>query len=130
MRIEDVNSLMEFFLAHSTLKVCQENTIMEVFGYFISTDMILEASTMQMIQEITVDTLVEEEEEIPREEMEKTDFDTLTKAELFYTRFEGKEGKDVWTIFDIFETNSIDMTKLDNLIFKRSKDFYTLEILA
>ena len=103
---------------------------MEVFGYFVNRDMILEASTMQMIQEITVDTLVEEEEEIPREEMEKTDFDTLTKAELFYTRLEGKEGKDVWTIFDIFETNSIDMTKLDNLIFQRSKDFCTLENLA
>ena len=55
------------------------------------------------------------------------DFDILTKAELFYTRFEGKEGKDVWTSFDIFETNSIDMTKLDNLIFQKSKDFYTLE---
>ena len=89
---------------------------------------------MQMLQEITVDTLVEEEKEIPREEMEtesilhdNLDFDILTKAELFYTRFEGKEGKDVWTSFDIFETNSIDMTKLDNLIFQKSKDFYTLE---
>ena len=89
MRIEDCNSLMEFFLAHSTLKVCQENTIMEVFGYFVSRDMILEASTMQMLQEITVDTLVEVEEEIPREEMEtesilhdNLDFDILTKVEL------------------------------------------------
>ena len=44
MRIEDFNSLMEFVLTHSTLKVCQENTIMEVFGHFVSRNMILEAS--------------------------------------------------------------------------------------
>ena len=42
-------------------------------------------------------------------------------------KYEGTEPKDVWTSFDIFETNSIDMTKLDNLIFQKSKDFYTLE---
>ena len=87
---------------------------------------------MQLLQEITVDTLVEEKEEIQREEIEtesilhdNLDFDILKKAELFYTKFEGKEGKDVCASFDIFETNSIDMTKLDNLIFQKSKDFYT-----
>ena len=55
------------------------------------------------------------------------DFDTLSNAELFYTKYEGTEPKDVWTSFDIFETNSIDMSKLDNLIFQKSKDFYNLE---
>ena len=125
---------MEFFLIHSTLKASQDNTIMEVFGYFVNRDMILEASTMQMLQEVNaVDTLVEEEE-IIREEMDtesflhdNLDFDTLSNAELFYTKYEGTEPKDVWTSFDIFETNSIDMSKLDNLIFQKSKDFYNLE---
>ena len=49
--------------------------------------------------------LVEEEEEIPREEMDtesffydNLDFDILTNADLFYTKFEGKEGKDVWLV--------------------------------
>ena len=55
------------------------------------------------------------------------DFDILSNAEVFYKRYEGTEPKDVWTSFDIFETNSIDMAKLDNLIFQKSKDFYTLE---
>ena len=55
------------------------------------------------------------------------EFDTLSNAELFYKNYEGKEAKDVWTAFDIFETNSIDVSKLDNLIFQKSKDFYTLE---
>ena len=30
-------------------------------------------------------------------------------------------------MFDIFETNSIDMSKLDNIIFQKSEDFYILK---
>ena len=77
-------------------------------------------------------TLLQEEEEIQREDMEtesflhdNLEFDTLSNAELFYKNYEGKEPKDVWIAFDMFETNSIDMSKLDNLIFQKSKDFYT-----
>ena len=55
------------------------------------------------------------------------EFDTLSNAEMFYKNYEGKEPKDVWAAFEIFETNSIDMSKLDNPIFQKSKDFYTLE---
>ena len=40
---------------------------------------------------------------------------------------EGKEPKDVWTAFGIFETNSIDMPKLENLVFQKNKDIYTLD---
>ena len=46
MKIEDFSSLLDFFLLHRTLKVSQENTIMDVFNYFLSRDMILEASTV------------------------------------------------------------------------------------
>ena len=38
---------MEFFLQHKTLKASQDDTIKEVFKYFVNRDMILEASTMQ-----------------------------------------------------------------------------------
>ena len=51
---------------------------------------------------------------------EDLDFDTLSNAEIFYNRYAGKEAKDVWASFEIFETNSIDMSKLDNLIFQKS----------
>ena len=55
------------------------------------------------------------------------EFDVLSKAELFYITNEGKEPKDIWTSFDIFETNSIDMSKSNKNIFQKSKDSYTLE---
>ena len=51
----------------------------------------------------------------------------LSNTELFYTIYEETEPKDVWTAFDILETNSIDVSKLDNMIFQKSKDFYVLE---
>ena len=129
MRVEDFTSLMEFFLIHNTLKVSQEDVIMEVFNYFVSRDMILEASTMQTFQEVIEnDTLIPEEEEVTREDMEtesilhdNLEFDILSDAELFYKNYEGKESKDVWTAFDIFETNSIDMSKLDNLVFQKKQ---------
>ena len=90
---------------------------------------------MQTLQEVIEDdTLIPEEEEVTREDMEtesilhdNLEFDILSDAELFYKNYEGKESKDVWTAFDIFETNSIDMSKLDNLVFQKSKDFYILE---
>ena len=90
---------------------------------------------MQTLQEVIEDdTLIPEEEEVTREDMEtesilhdNLEFDFLSDAEFFYKNYEGKESKDVWTAFDIFETNSIDMSKLDNLIFQKSKDFYILE---
>ena len=99
MRIEDFNSLMDCFLLHSTLKVSQENIIMEVFNYFVNRDMILEASTMQTLQEANDDgTLVPDEEEVTREDMETESFlhnnlelDNLSNAELFYRNYEGFE---------------------------------------
>ena len=129
MRVEDFTSLMEFFLMYNTLKVSQEDVIMEVFNYFVNRDMILEASTMQPFQEVIEnDTLIPEEEEVTREDMDteyflhnNLEFGILSDAELFHKNYEGKESKDVWTAFDIFETNSIDMSKLDNLVFQKKQ---------
>ena len=46
---------------------------------------------------------------------------------MFFKNYKGREPKDVWAEFVTFESNSIDMSKLDNLIFQKSKDFFTLE---
>ena len=97
--------------------------------------MILEASLMQAnLEGLEEGTLLQEEEEVHNDVMktesflhDNEEFDKLSNAELFYRNYKGKEPKDVWAAFEIFETNSIDMSKLDNLIFQKSKDFFTLE---
>ena len=55
------------------------------------------------------------------------DFDIPSEAALFFKNYKGWEPKDVWAEIVTFESNSIDMSKLDNLIFQKSKDFFTLE---
>ena len=135
MRLEDFNLLMNFYNSNKTLKVSDEDLILEVFKYFVGRDMILEASLMQAnLEGLEEGTLLQEEEEVHNDVMEtesflhdNEEFDKLSNAELFYRNYKGKEPKDVWAAFEIFETNSIDMSKLDNLIFQKSKDFFTLE---
>ena len=135
MRLEDFNLLMDFYNTNKTLKVSDEDLILEVFKYFVSRDMILEASLMQAnLEGLEEGTLLQEEEEAHNDDMEtesflhdNEEFDKLSNSEVFYRNYKGKEPKDVWAAFEIFETNSIDMSKLDNLIFQKSKDFFTLE---
>ena len=55
------------------------------------------------------------------------DFDIPSEAELFYRNWKGREPKNVWAEFATFESNSIDMSILDNMIFQKSKDFFALE---
>ena len=132
MRLEDFNLLMDFYNSNKTLKVSDEDLILEVFKYFVSRDMILEASLMQAnLEGLEEGTLLQEEEEAHNDYMEtesflhdNEEFDKLSNSEVFYRNYKGKEPKDVWAAFEIFETNSIDMSKLDNLIFQKRKDFF------
>ena len=75
-------------------------------------------------------TLLQNEEEERHDEMETDlvtfgtlDFDIPSEAELFFKNYKGREPKDVWAEFVTFESNSIDMSKLDNLIFQKKKRF-------
>ena len=55
------------------------------------------------------------------------DFDIPSEAELFFKNYKGRKPKDICAEFITFESNSIDMSKLDNPILQKSKDFFTLE---
>ena len=51
-------------------------------------------------------------------------FDIASEAKVFYKNYKGREPKNVWAEFATFESNSIDMSILDNMIFQKSKDFF------
>ena len=98
--------------------------------------MILAAFLMQLetIDQEPEQTLLQIEDEEKHNEMEtvlvtydNVDFDIPSEAELFNKNYKGSEPKDVWAEFITFESNSVDMSKLDNLIFQKSKNFFTLE---
>jgi hypothetical protein len=126
----DYKELVDFYLKHKTFKVRDEETIMELFNYFVK---ILVAFFMQNNEQEDENTLLQIKEE-KHNEMETDlppidglDFDIPSEAEEFYKNYKGRKPKNVWAEFATFESNSIDMTKLDNVIFPKSKDFFALE---
>ena len=62
MRIEDFKMLMDFYLRHKTLKVSDDETIMEIFSYFVNWDMILLASLMQHTEQQEENTVLSGDE--------------------------------------------------------------------
>ena len=54
-------------------------------------------------------------------------FDTLSNCEHFFQKFKGKSGKEVFELFSQFQTDGIDMNKIDLLIMQKSKLFFQLE---
>ena len=53
--------------------------------------------------------------------------DTLSKCERWYLRFNASNGKEVYSIFELFKTDGVDMSKVDHLIMQKSKDFYLIQ---
>ena len=70
MRIEHYKSLMDFYLRNKTLKVSDEEIIMEIFSYFVDRDMILLASLMQHTEQQEENTMLSGDEEEKQNEME------------------------------------------------------------
>ena len=114
MRIEDFKMLMDFYLKNKTLKVSDDETIMEIFSYFVNRDMILLASLMQQTEEQEENIMVSREEEEKENAMETEvlpiadlDFDILSEAEKFFMNYKGREPKNVWVEFVTFESNAV-----------------------
>ena len=114
MRMEDFKMLFDFYLRHNTLKVSDDEMIMEIFSYFVNRDMILLASLMQHTEQQEENTMLSENEEEKQNTMEtdiapivELDFDILSEAEKFFKNFKGREPKNVWVEFVTFESNSI-----------------------
>ena len=127
MRLEDFKNLMDFYLKYNTLKASDDDLIMEIFSYFVNRDMILLASLMQNTEQLQEENnLVSGNEEEKQNAMEtdivhieEMDFDILSDAEKVFNKYKGREPKNVWVEFLTFESNSIDMSLIDNLIFQR-----------
>ena len=53
--------------------------------------------------------------------------DILTNCEYFYLKFQGVFGKEVYSLFELFKTDGVDMTKIDHLLMRKSKDYFLIE---
>ena len=102
MRIEDFKMLMDFYLKNKTLKVSDDETIMEIFSYFVNRDMILLASLVQQTEQQEENIMVSREEEEKENAMEtevlpiaELDFDILSEAEKIFMNYKGREPKNI-----------------------------------
>ena len=91
MRMEDFKTLFDFYLRHNTLKVSDDEMIMEIFSYFVNQDMILLASLMQHTEQQEENTMLSGNAEEKQNAMETDiapivdlDFDILSEAEKFF----------------------------------------------
>ena len=101
---------------------------MDLFRYYCARDVILEAS--KHLAHNNKDTLVdsEKEEDMDTEMTVKdNEFDTLSGCEIFYQKFKGRSGKEVFALFSQFQTDGVDVNKIDLMIIQKSKLFYQLE---
>ena len=73
------------------------------------------------------ETLVDSEKEDMDTEMviHDNEFDTLSNCEQFYQKFKGKSGKEVITLFTQFQSDGIDMNKIDLLIMQKANCFFS-----
>ena len=51
----------------------------------------------------------------------------FTNCENFYLKFQGVLGKEVYSLFELFKTDGVYMTKIDHLLMQKSKDFFLIQ---
>ena len=52
---------------------------------------------------------------------------TISNSENFYLRYNATNGKEVYTLFNQFKTDGVDMSKIDPLLMQKSESFFLLE---
>ena len=55
------------------------------------------------------------------------EFNTLSSVEFFFQKLKGNSGKEVFALFTQFQTDGVDMNKIDLTIMQKSKLFYQIE---
>ena len=129
MHLDNFNIWAEFFSKYGTLPASQENEIMDLFKYFVGRDMLLLAEGVNNNVENTQLDNEEELEDMETESMlhDNVHTDSMSKCELWYLKFKASCGKEVYSLFELFKTDGVDMNKIDHLIMQKSKDFYLIQ---
>ena len=130
MHLENFESYAKFFATFTTLEAKYEDEIMDLFRYFVGKDMILLATDVvresaQNEERTQVESEVGMDMESILHDNDKTD--TLTNCKNFYLKFQGVLGKEVYSSFELFKTDGVDMTKIDHLLMQKSKDFFLIQ---
>ena len=91
---------------------------MNLFKYFVGGDMFLLAAGVNNNVE---NTQLESDEEVENMETESVLHynvytDSLSKCELWFLKFKASSGKEVYSLFELFKTDGVNMNQIDHLI--------------
>ena len=100
MQLEIFKQSESFYSRHKTLPANMDQDIMDLFRYYCARDVILEAS--KHLAHNNEDTLVDSEKDEDMDTeiiVQDNEFDTLSGCEIFYQKFKGRAGKEVFALF-------------------------------
>ena len=142
MMVEEFHKMFNFYKKEKTISVSDDNNLMDVFCFFVSRDMDLEATILaERAQAIVTDRIrVNENVNVDNEEVKTTDADEVmedisftlneigfSKAELFYVECQLTNPKDVWNEFAFVDNSNFDFSKITSLLNQKSKNYFLLE---
>ena len=141
MIVEDFKNIMEFYNPEKTFKVCDDESMMDIFRFFVERNLMFEAMLLaekeltRNVQEEVKDNndaneRNEDTEVIDRMVEDEIDLQTqsrLSKAEVFYLECTLKNPKDIWNEFTFVDNSNFDFSKVNNLLNQKSKNFFVLE---
>ena len=142
MMVEEFHKIFNFYKKEKTISVSDDNMLMDVFCFFVSRDMDLEATILaERAQAIVTERVrVNEDVNVDNEEVKTTDADEVmedisftlseigfSKAELFYVECQLTNPKDVWNEFAFVDNSNFDFSKITSLLNQKSKNYFLLE---
>ena len=139
MMVEEFHRIYNFY-KEKTFFVSDDRTFTDIFNFFATRDLDLEAPILaekewegvtERIQPI-VDIIDKEmlpanADEIMEEVMLAPYEFRYSKAEMFYMDCQITNPKDVWNEFTFVENSNFDFSKIGSLLIQKSKNYYLLE---
>ena len=138
--MDEFQKIFNFYKMEKTFHVQDDWLFMDIFNFFASRDLDLEA-TILAEKVLKIPSIVEVENIVVEEDITRTtdaeeamdigveslpDF-TLSKAEIFYLECQVKNPKDIWSEFTIVDNDNFDFSKTATLLNKKSKNCFLLE---
>ena len=139
MMMDEFKRILDFYKAEKTMLVKDDSLYMDIFNFFASRDMDLEATILAEKElEVPYNVMVEHnlvEEKAPElvdadevmEDINPLSEYTLSRAEKFYMDCDVKNPKDVWNEFTVIDTDNFDFSKTNILLNQKCKNFFILE---
>ena len=138
--MEEFQKIFNFYKVEKTIHVVEDGLFMDIFNFFVSSDLDLEATILAENElEVSTERRVEHVDVI-EEEFKTSDTDevmedvttalhdyTLSKAEFFYLECKIKNPKDIWNEFTFIDNSNFDFSTTVNLLNQKSKNYFYLK---